>query len=487
MKILLLLKQAHFIRPFVGTVGNLAGRGHEIRVLWHRDHEGASAAAPELDGVAGVSCGFVPGRRSEARREVAVARRAWNYLRYLDRPYRGASKLRKRAFDKVLRLVLEDRSPADPAWGETGLALTPREVRRLLDFFAFVEDLIPTDPACDAVLAEERPDVLLISPLVDLNSSTQADFVKSAKKMGIPVGLLVYSWDNLSTKGGLHVMPDRVFVWNRRQRGEAVQLHGAPRDRVVITGAPKFDPFIACTPRVDRAAFCEALGFDPAMPILTYLCSSEFVSGNEFPFVAQWLAAIRSAPDTRVRGANLLVRPHPDRALISLDVPATKVQWPPDVTGAVRRPFDDPRAVVFNTTSVTPQGLYECLWHSTAIVGLNTSAEIEAGILGRPVFTVRAGEDTADGQQTTLHFHYLLKREGGFVEEAATLEEHTGQLAPVVQPGWKGQKALVRAVRGFVRPAGWNTPVAQVLADAIERELFPLARPAMPAAAGAAR
>ena len=31
---------------------------------------------------------------------------------------------------------------------------------------------------------------------------------------------------------------------------------------------------------------------------------------------------------------------------------------------------------------------FDSLWHSTAVVGLNTSAFIEAGIVGRPVLTI---------------------------------------------------------------------------------------------------
>ncbi len=475
MKILFLLKQHHFVRPFVGTIAELASRGHEVRILWQDDEERkATRTAAELDGIQGVSWGTVPGKRSEARREVAMARRAWNYLRYLEPDYRTSSKLRTRAFGKLLRLVSESRRDEQAEqMSEVGLTMTPRELRFLMDFLEYFESLVPSEPECDAVLEAERPDVLLVSPLVDLNSSTQADFVKSARRMGIPVGLLVYSWDNLTTKGGIHEMPDRVFVWNHRQRQEAVQLHRVPNDRVVVTGAPRFDPYLECQPRVPRAEFCEALGFEQTRPIVVYVCSSAFVSGHELPFVERWLAALRQAPDENVRHCNVLVRPHPDIPLVSLDMPATKVHWPPDVIGAVRRPFDDPRAVVFNTTSVTPQGLFECLYHCAAAVGLNTSAEIEAGLLGKPVLTILADTASADGQQGTLHFHYLLSDHGGFVDVAQDFEHHVRQLGEVIDPMWRGHRAIKRRAQHFARPAGAATPVSQVLAEAIERELVP--------------
>ena len=76
-------------------------------------------------------------------------------------------------------------------------------------------------------LREENPDIVLVSPLVRFGSE-QSDWVKSAKALGIPVGFPVFSWDNLTTKGIIHVAPDRVFVWNDVQKREATQYCGIP-------------------------------------------------------------------------------------------------------------------------------------------------------------------------------------------------------------------------------------------------------------------
>ena len=97
---------------------------------------------------------------------------------------------------------------------------------------------------------------------------------------------------------------------------------------------------------------------------------------------------------------------------------AKTIVWPgmPQAMAWVHRPFDDQRAVVVRTTYSTPQAFYECLHHADAVVALNTSAELEAGIAGRPVLTVLATGAAADGQAHTLHFDYLLREHGGFVQ-----------------------------------------------------------------------
>src|SRR5574339_1205243 len=113
---------------------------------------------------------------------------------------------------------------------------------------ALMESTIHSDADIDAFIRAERPDVVLVTPLINFGSY-QADYVKSAQALGIPVGFPVFSWDNLSNKGLIHVAPDRVFVWNDRQRIEAVKMHGVPAERVVVTGAPRFDEFFRMQPQ----------------------------------------------------------------------------------------------------------------------------------------------------------------------------------------------------------------------------------------------
>src|SRR4030095_7445110 len=159
---------------------------------------------------------------------------------------------------------------------------------RLHNLARLIEEGIPSDAGRERFLRDERPDVVLVSPLVRFGSE-QADWVKSAKVLGIPVGFPVFSWDTLTRRGVIHVEPDRVFVWNAVQQREASEYYGVPPEKVVITGAPRFDSFIELRPSVDRETYCRGLALDPAAPIITYLCSSEFVAGHEVAFVEQWI------------------------------------------------------------------------------------------------------------------------------------------------------------------------------------------------------
>jgi hypothetical protein len=122
-------------------------------------------------------------------------------------------------------------------------------------------------------------------------------------------------------------------------------------------------------------------------------------------------------------------------------------------------------AIAMSRVLNADQSLYDALHHSAAVVGLNTSAQIEAGILGKPVFTLLA-QGFEHGQQGTLHFHYLLKEHGGFVEMARDLDEHLNHLAGALR-GEVDVDGIRRAVEQFIRPHGWQQPATPILATAI--------------------
>jgi hypothetical protein len=109
--------------------------------------------------------------------------------------------------------------------------------------------------------------------------------------------------------------------------------------------------------------------------------------------------------------------------------------------------------------------LYDHLHLADAVVGMNTSAQIEASVLGKPVYTCSADE-IAPGQEQTLHFGYLLPDQGGFVQYGRTLAEHVDQLGRGL--GGDSYAPAIRAAETFLRPRGLDEPVAPILAEEIE-------------------
>jgi FkbM family methyltransferase len=466
MKILVVLKQKKNVDTFVATMRALTDRGHAVTLaVQEHDDERDREYRDEMS-----SPDFVvargPAQRTDAWAHVApLVRSLRDVVHYQQPPLRRALKLQERTIRKLredLRVVGDYAQIA-----EALRAIPAAQIDRLETVFDLAERQLPSDPLHDEFLRSHAPDVLLLSPLVHFGSA-QADFVASARALGIPVGMLLHSWDNLSTKGCLHQPPDRIFVWNEQQRREAFELHGFPLNQVIVVGAPRFDSFFERRPRLSREEFHEPLGLDATRPTLLYVCSSQLISEVERSFVEKWLAAIRQSSGA-IRDCNVIVRPHPDIPLVDGAEPAEELRWPAakGLKAFRSRPFGDRRAIVLRTSDRAQQGFFECIHHSAGVVGLNTSAELEAAIVGRPVYTVDAGED-AQGQRTTLHFHYLLEEHGGFVHMARTLDEHVAQLAAgLTAPDQSGR--LREFIGSFLRPRGLDCPVAPLLAEAVEQ------------------
>ena len=265
----------------------------------------------------------------------------------------------------------------------------------------------------------------------------------------------VASWDNLTNKGLMRLSPDRVFVWNDIQRGEAMRYHAVPAARIAVTGAAVFDRWFDREPSQAREAFCVDTGLPDAQPFVLFTASSPVIAdgGAEVAFVRRWVHALRRAPDPSVRSLRVMVRPHPYGI----------AKW----TGV---DLGDAAAVVWPRGAFNPAGedgrrdLFDSLFHAAAVVGINTTAMIEAAVVGRPVLTV-TGFTT---QTETLHFRYLLHENGGPVRQAATLEEHLGQLAAALAPAPAAADTAQAFVQSFVRPQGLHQASTPRLADAIE-------------------
>jgi hypothetical protein len=448
MKILFLVGATSRIRNFHHSIMELAEHGHTIQ-LAGRLRKGAF----ELPG--GVEHARISGRVNPTQREdawrdfVDLLRGARDYVRYFDPRYAQATRLVRRAYEIApteFVLFCERQPWVKRHWARVSRAL------------ALAEDLVPSDPSFEAFLRDERPDLILVTPLVTFESY-QTDYVKSAHRLGIPIVFIPFSWDNLTNKGLMRIQPDRVLVWNEVQRREAVELHGCPPDHVVLTGAARFDDFFERTTSTTREEFFAEYGLDPARPMVLYLGSSQLTGPNEMELIRRWAESIRASSDERIRTCNILVRPHPALRNSWLSVDYSDL-------GHV--------GVSMNASRGADQDLYDSLHHSHAAVGLNTSAMLEAAVVGRPVHTlVIPGFD--EGQIGTMHFHYLVEAYGGLATIARDFAEHHAQLAQVLA----GDPAVSQRSRGFaqqfLRPHGIERSVSPILTAEIERAATELA------------
>lgn len=425
----------------------LCEAGHSVRVLFDRKWSGKEP------GDAAQRCAALyPSLRIEwsLRREDAwrpllfSAREIRSYASYLRRE--GQAEFYTQRWLRYLPCFV--RWVAGFAWGRKLIASGFAE-----KVFRTIEDRVPADARIVAWLREERPDVVVASP-TNLRFSEETEYLKAAKALGIPTALPVLSWDNLSTKGLINLIPDVLLAWNRMHAEEAEAIHGIPRDRIVITGAPFLDKwFRARSDESDVRELERQTGIDPRQPFVLYLGSSANIAKDESGLVLGLAKALRASDDPRLREMTVLARPH----------------------GANQGPFkaiDEPNVKAWLRDQLLPDteegfaAFSAAIRRSVAVVGLNTTGMVDAVLADRPVIALLPEEYSRSNAAEAVHFKLLLDAE--MYERARTPQECVPLLAALHTTDAR-KDARRRFALNFVRPQGLDQPAGEVAARAIEK------------------
>jgi hypothetical protein len=159
----------------------------------------------------------------------------------------------------------------------------------------------------------------------------------------------------------------------------------------------------------------------------------------------------------------VLARPHPMNPLLGREVSHAELA----TLGNVHL---YPPAGANPTDSESRQDYFDSLYYCSVVTGVNTSAFLEAAIVGRPVLTVRAPryEETQKGM---LHFHHLLTAGGGLLHDAETYDEHAAQLREALtapHPDACVSERSLKFTEAFIRPHGLDEPATPRMVATIE-------------------
>ena len=427
----------------------LAGRGHEIDLVREPfgDDEWPPFVLALSNACSGIRLETLPATAKDAWWELAMQfRRARFFLRFLGPAYLKTPALLKRARKRAPRSAVR----LAEHFGYPGRWL-------LVHLLNFLELSTRTVGIYRDFLSERRPDVVVLTPLVVLKTA-QLDLARAAIELGVRNVFAVASWDHLSSKDELSFVPQQVIVWNEVQKREAIELHHLDADRIVVTGSQVFDEWFDKQPSTPREEFCQRVGLRSDRPILLYVGSSLLEESPPEPtFAARWVRYVRESEHPVLRDCGILVRPHHERGSL----------WRRMNLAGLENVACWPRVGASPVDARSKADYFDSMYHAAAVVGINTSAMIEAAILGRPVHTVLLPE-FFDNQEGTVHFHYLLDGPDALLRATRSLDAHARDLAQVLTGHDADPDRSSRFVRAFVRPCGLDTSATARVVEALE-------------------
>ena len=450
MKILFVLRAAGFFPYHQTTIDHLLARGHEVTLLFvitpgRADDRGFEEWMVQHGHRVTVANALT--RSDRWRAVLFAAREARTYASYCRR---GPEAL---FYRQRWRRYL-------PSWLEhvAELRMADQAFRRQLTETALglPDRLAP--PASDIVsaLQRNRPDCVVVTP-TNLLGDEEVEYVKAARAVRIPTVIPVMSWDNLTTKGLLHAIPDVLLAWHHGHHEEARVIHRVPESRIVITGSPFFDKWFEPARRISsRAATCGRVGLDPGAPYLLYLGSSANIARDESWLVLALVQALREAEDPALRRLQVVFKPHPGgsqrnvRALPRLDDAGVRV-WPrergrPDTVDAVGQ-FRD------------------VLHHAAAVIGVNTTGMLDAVLCNRPCLALAVTRYRST-QTDTSHFRRMHE------SHALLVARSVSQALHIISRTLAGDDPTAPSRQHFAatyaRPRGVGAPAGEAAAIAIE-------------------
>lgn len=306
----------------------------------------------------------------------------------------------------------------------------------------------PANRDVKAFIEEIGPEFVLASP-ANLQGSLDIECVKAARELNIPSAILALSWDNLTTKGLFHAVPDMLFVWNSVHKKEAEVVHGIPSENIEVSGSPFFEKWLR--PEFlggEKEGLMEKMGLKRDARYVLYVGSTKRIAEDEGWLVKDIDEMIhREFPDLY-----LVVRPHPANVEPFKNIVSERViVWPKEgVLATKKQDVDDYRIMLTN---------------ALAVVGINTSAMVDAVVLGVPTvaFLVEKYRRT---QVEAIHFKYMME------SHAVGLVEHADELMNLLQAidlnkAW-GEEDRGNFVKKFIAPYGRDIMPSEYIAEKID-------------------
>jgi hypothetical protein len=308
----------------------------------------------------------------------------------------------------------------------------------LFNIFVFIERLTPVPFNILKDLREISPDIIYVSP-GNMRFSCEIDYVKGAKKIGIPSFVSILSWDNLTNKGYFHAKPDFFLVWNVHHKFELLKLHAVALEKISIVGAQLFDKWFV---NHDDLKIDPMLHSLIAQRYILYLGSSSNIAKDESFILKQISSDIKDAGED----FTILFKPHPAHFLKYKDLDINGVKVLPSNFGLSETPQD-----IVNFRYLVKKS--EC------VVGINTSGFIDAVIIGKECFSYISDEHK---QTQTACAHFKILEEYDILPK---IKSYYHLLSMKNRERFIKKRAFF--INKFVLPEGRDRSAGEIAADKI--------------------
>lgn len=147
--------------------------------------------------------------------------------------------------------------------------------------FRALESRLVTCDLFDAYFDKYDPSLILLANLFE---DVEANFLRVAKDRGVYSVGLINSWDKVTARCILRILPDKLLVFNDVVKKEVVETNYMRRENIFVSGISQYDHYFKPL-TISREEFLIGLGLDPQDRIMLYSPIGGMFSNSDWEMI----------------------------------------------------------------------------------------------------------------------------------------------------------------------------------------------------------
>ena len=246
-----------------------------------------------------------------------------------------------------------------------------RKIVRFLDYF------LVRDQFFTALFDKYKPSLVFCAHLFD---DQETQLLREAKRRGVKTIGFVNSWDKMTARGIIRLLPDQLIVFNELVKAEAMRYADMPAGKISIVGIPQYDWHVNYQP-LSKGEFFRKKGLDVSKKLVVYAPMGKTFSNSDWDIIDllhSWME------EGQVRSAQLMVRFQPNDFFDEAEM--QKRPWLVYDRPGIR--FSKERGVDWDMSFDDIRGLSDTLSNGDLFICYASSMSVDAAVFDKPVINI---------------------------------------------------------------------------------------------------
>lgn len=301
-------------------------------------------------------------------------------------------------------------------WGNFANWLLAR--RAVIAAARFLDYYLVRDRVYVKYFEKYKPDMVFLANLFD---EREVHFLREAKRHGVKTVGFINTWDRVSGRCVLRIVPEKLVVFNDFIKKDLVRYNHVRPDDIFAAGIPQYDQYFSLKP-VSREEYFRGLGLPPETKLIVYSPIGSAFSNSDWDmmdllnrlaeegrFGERVKVLVRFPPNDFIDPADLAKRPR-----LLYTYPGTR--------------FSEKRGVDWDMDFAELKYLADTLYHMSLLICYASSISVDAAVLDKPVinlnFELRPHEALAKSPTQFYQMaHYKQALDTGGIRLAGSEEE----------------------------------------------------------------